>query len=114
MIFAPPNPVTIELTHCQPIVPPCVAISLVLPFVASCAGTSAGQAFNISHPRPTRRGEQRILPKHARSTSTICRSIHLAYRPPRSARPLRRRLLRRRLREDALDVRGHHGADCRG
>ncbi len=42
------------------------------------------------------------------------RTVHLPHRPPRPAGPLRRRLLRRRLRADALDVRGHHVADRRG
>ena len=57
-----------------------------------------------------------------RTASTACsinfnprpRPVHLPHRPPRPAGPLRRRLLRRRLRADALDVRGHHGADRRG
>src|SRR5829696_8257419 len=51
---------------------------------------------------------------HARPTSSLKRSVHLSHRTPGPSGPLRRRLYRRRLRADALDVRGHHVADRRG
>src|SRR5712691_3090359 len=50
-----------RMKHDQPIVPPCVAISSVLPFLASCAGTPAGQALNLrtrGHPGAVDKGSQ--------------------------------------------------------
>ena len=86
-----------------------------LSFLASAGGTPAAGRLD-SCPRPGCPASTKGRQPFACSINFNLRHrpVHLPHRPPRSAGPLRRRLLRRRLRADALDVRGHHGADRRG